>query len=272
LKKYSQKEMKIMNKNKTRHKLVLSGSSEAIEYLQTLFQSGELSKLLDVNVLNIRTTSEKTPTENSLVNLSQCLQKNFATAIAAGFEVIQDILEPPQLVLGYRRSIPRSTSGESDEYIRIQSAQRLLETNPDDSSAIATLFEIIRTTQKAEVRWRAIESLPKNARHHLTDVIGLKKEELRLANHPIKLTVSAIKITDEKLSVFIKLYPAGEQTTLPIGIKLIVLDESGEILDQVPNDDEEYNEIQYKLKCNLGEIFSVRVALGSNSITESFSF
>ncbi|WP_169155465.1 DUF1822 family protein [Brasilonema bromeliae] len=262
-----------MNKNKTRQKLVLSGSSEAIEYLQTLFQSGELSKLLDVNVLNISITSEKTPTEVSLVNLSQCLQKNFVTAIAAGFEVIQDILEPPQLVLGYqRRSTRSSTSGESDEYIRLQSAQRLLETNPDNSTAIATLFEIIRTTQEEEVRWRAIESLPKNARHRLTDVIGLKKEELRLANHPIKLTVSAIKISDEEVSVFIKLYPAGEQTTLPIGIKLIVLDESGKIFDQVPNEDEEYDEIKYKLICNLGEIFSVRVALGSDSITESFSF
>ncbi len=261
-----------MSKNKTRQKLVLSVSSEAIEYLQTLFQSGELSKLLGVNVLDIHTTSKKIPTEISLVNLSQCLHKNFATAIAAGFEVIQDILEPSQLLLGYQRSIRSSTSGDSDEYIRLQSTQKLLEINPNNSTAIAALVEIIRTTQDEEVRWRSIESLPKNARHHLTDVIGLKKEELRLANHPIKLTVSAIKITDEKLSVFIKLYPAGEQTTLPTGIKLIVLDESGEIFDQVPNDDQEYNEIQYKLKCNLGESFSITLTLGSNSITESFSF
>lgn len=260
-----------MNK-KPRRKLVLSGSTEAIDYLRTLFQSGELSELLGVNVLEVSTTSEKTPTKIYLVNLNQCLQKNFFTAIAAGFKVIQDILEPPQLVLGYQRSIRSSTSGESEEYIRLQSAQKSLEIQPDNSTAIAALLEIVRTTQDEEVRWRAIESLPKNARHHLTDAIGLKKEELRLANHPIKLTVSAIKISDEEVSVFIKLYPAGEQTTLPTGIKLIVLDESGEIFDQVPNDDDEYSEIRYKLICNLGEIFSVRVALGSDNITESFSF
>lgn len=251
--------------NKTKHKLVFSGSSEAAEYLQALFESGELSKLLGANVLNIRITSE-----SYLVNLSQCLQQNFTTAIDAGFKIIQDILEPSQLIFEYQRSNQNSIS---DEYIHLQSLQRLLETNSDNPTAIDALLEIVHTTQDEELRWQAIESLPKSARHRLTDIIGLKKEELRLANHPIKLTVSAIKIADEKFSIFIKLYPAGEQTTLPIGIKLIILDAGGEIFDQVPEeDDEDYNEIKYKLTCDLGDRFNIRLALGSHSITENFSF
>ena len=250
--------------HKTKQKLVFSGSSEAAEYLQALFESGELSKLLGTNVSNIHITSE-----SYLVNLSQCLQQNFTTASSAGFKIIQDILESSQLIFEYQRSIPNSTP---DEYINLQSFQRLLVTNPDDSTTIEALLEIVHTTQNEDLRWQAIESLPKSARRCLTNVIGLKKEELRLANHPIKLTVSAMKIADEKFSIFIKLYPVGEQTTLPIGLKLIVLDESGEIFAQVPEEDEEYDEIKYKLTCDLGDRFNIKLAVGSDSIIESFSW
>lgn len=255
--------MKRMN-DKIKQKLVFSGSPEVAEYMQTLFESGELSKLLGANVSNIHITSE-----SYLVNFSQCLQQNLTTAIKAGFEIIQDILEPSQLIFKYQRS---NQNPISDEYIHLQSLQRLLQTNPEDPTAIDALLEIVQATQDEELRWQAIESLPQSGRHRLTNIIGLKKEELRLANHSIKLTVSAIKIADEKFSIFIKLYPAGEQTTLPIGIKLIVLDESGEIFDQVPDEeDEEYNEIKYKLTCDLGDSFNIKLALGSDSITESFS-
>lgn len=47
-----------MSKNKRRNKLVLEGSKKALEYLQALFKSGELSEWLGVEVLDVGAVSE----------------------------------------------------------------------------------------------------------------------------------------------------------------------------------------------------------------------
>ncbi len=268
---------------KDRNKLILEGSEEAFKQIQYLFKSGELSKLLGVSVLSVRAIP-KNQEAILLVNLSQCLQKNFTTAIAAGWKVFQELLELPQAELGYQSSF-WSIEGESvnklieqlhtssDEYIRLQFAQRIAKIDPNNSTAVTALVELLRITQDEELRWRAVNSLAKIAPNSLPNSIGIMREiveELRLANHPIKLSVSVIEITNEKVSVFLRLYLADGQTTLPKGLKLIVLDEVGEIFAQVASKHEEYKIIQYKIICQLGKRFSIRVILGSDSLTEGF--
>ena len=54
-----------MSKNKRRNKLVLEGSKEALEYLQALFESGELSEWLGVEVLDVGVVSESQLSETS---------------------------------------------------------------------------------------------------------------------------------------------------------------------------------------------------------------
>lgn len=264
--------------------LVLKGNYKQFDLLLTLFQSGELEGILGTPILEVEAISKyQNFPASKIVNLSQCLQKNFATAITASFNIIQGLglLETPQPVgLEYQGSF-RSSESESvgelieqlhtslDESIRLQAAQSLAEIDPDNSTTITVLVDLMRTTQDEEIRWRAVENLAKIAPNHLPDCIGLVRE-LRLDNYVVKLLVYVMKTTDEQVSVFLRIHSIGNQTTLPKGSKLIVLDETGELFDQVPSDDEEYQIIQYKFKCCLRERFSVRVTLGSNSITESF--
>lgn len=262
--------------------------------LITLYESGELTKILGTPVLSIEAISQhnnytdiepvqETTTSASrqpVVNLNQCLQQDFATAIASGWKRIQGILEP-QLAMGYRS---RSDSREDqiilnnltqqltqcfDEDTRLQIAQSIVEINPGNQAAIAALTELARTTQDEEIRWRAIDNLARIAPNDLPKGVGIIRE-LRLASNSLKLSISALQINDDDVSVFIKIYPSGSPTTLPKNIKLIMLDEAGEVFDQIPSDSEEYQVIQYKVIYKVGEKFGVRIALDSDSITESF--
>lgn len=255
-------------------------TQEDCEKLIAYYRASQFKELIGSSILEVRIAPSSQQTSSvivsgavspreQLVSLSQCVQRNFTTAIASGWNLIKEILEPPQAVFRYRGSF-RSPDGKDDEYIRLQAAQKQVKIDPKNSTAISTLVEMVRATQNEEVRWGAVESLAQFAPDYLPDGgIGLTKE-LRLANHPLKLSVSAIKITDEEVSVFLRLYPADNQITLPKGIKLAVLDEAGEIFDEVPSDDDEYKIIQYKVIYNLGDKFSVKARLASDSITESF--
>ncbi|WP_009546441.1 DUF1822 family protein [Crocosphaera subtropica] len=64
-----------MNENQPKNSLTLRGTTEAFEYLQQLWQSGELEKLLGVSITNIRLkTISQT---NKWENLSQWFQNSF---------------------------------------------------------------------------------------------------------------------------------------------------------------------------------------------------
>lgn len=92
---------------------------------------------------------------------------------------------------------------------------------------------------------------------------------MQLAGHPVALIVRIAPSSDEEVDIRLRVYPVGGQIYLPLGLQLIVLDESGAtcLEAQARSDD---NWIQLKLSGEPEEQFSVKVALGNVSITEDF--
>lgn len=268
-----------LDENHSRKSLVLKISPEGLYKIQALFESGELSKLLGVDVLDMGAiNASKQP-----VNLDQCLPNNATVAPDADWDIIQQLLEPKAQVVMRNRERFHSHENQiilnklleqlstcSDEDMRLNIAQTIAEIDTSNQTAIADLTELAHTTQDEEIRWRAIEILAEIAPDNLpNDGFGIMRE-LRLASHTLKLSISTVKRPDDEVSVFIRIYPSIFPQKLPKGIKLILLNENGEIFDQVPSDSEEYEIIQYKVIYKVGEKFSVRVTLGSDSITENF--
>ncbi len=74
---------------------------------------------------------------------------------------------------------------------------------------------------------------------------------------------------NQRRDILFQLYPIGKDPYLPPGVKLIVLDETGEIFlkAQARNAD---NWIQLQFRGEALESFSVKIALGDASITEYF--
>jgi len=92
---------------------------------------------------------------------------------------------------------------------------------------------------------------------------------MQLAGHPVALIVRIAPSSDEEVDIRLRVYPVGGQIYLPLGLQLIVLDESGAtcLEAQARSDD---NWIQLKFSGEPEEQFSVKVALGNVSITEDF--
>jgi hypothetical protein len=177
-----------------------------------------------------------------------------------------DQLSPSKMSFRAIRSV-----GQDEHKLR-QAAKKLGEIGTGNSNAIQALISLMRTTQDDETLWTAVESLwqidPGNpaagvSRARLIDL------GMQLAGHAVALAVAIIKKADQKVGVLLRVYPTGNEAYLPTALKLILLDESEQILREVTARRADIY-IQLKLSGQLGEQFSVRVALGDDSITEDF--
>lgn len=223
------------------------------------------------------------------VNLSQWFQNVYETSWQTVEEVLSTLSTPEaRLAPGYRSAdrsneirsdyleeisalIDQVSSGQ-DEHKRRQAAKRLGEFGTGNSNAIAALINLVHNSQDDETLWTAIESLwqtePGNpasgvSRARLIDL------GMQMVGHTMALAVAIIKKADQKVSVLLRVYPTGNETYLPINLKLILLHESGQILREITARRTDIY-IQLKLSGQIGEQFSVRVALRDNSITEDF--
>jgi Protein of unknown function (DUF1822) len=101
----------------------------------------------------------------------------------------------------------------------------------------------------------------------LANITGIK--QIQLQEHALALAVCLQLEADRKMDVLLRLYPAGENTFLPGGLQLIVIDSgSGDNFSEVTQSAN--NWIQLGFGGNIGERFSVKVALGDLSITDNF--
>ncbi|MEH2324935.1 MAG: DUF1822 family protein [Nostoc sp.] len=84
------------------------------------------------------------------------------------------------------------------------------------------------------------------------------------------LLVALIPEANQQVSIRVQLHPVCNQLYLPVNIKLVLLSEQGEILQQVQA---RIQDIYVQLKLfdgEVGECFSIQVALDSCQITENF--
>ncbi len=132
------------------------------------------------------------------------------------------------------------------------------------------LSQIIQSTQDEEIRWRAIELLWQiKSNHPAAGVRRIMDLGMQLGGYPVALMVAALPKPDGRRAILLRVYPTGGQSFLPGGLKLIGLDEAGKTFSQVQARRED-NYIQLKFSADVGDRFSVRLALGDASITEFF--
>lgn len=99
---------------------------------------------------------------------------------------------------------------------------------------------------------------------------------IQLAGQPVALVVelrpeddSPPTLDQPKTSIRLQVHPTGRQTFLPANLQLVVLDESGAIfLEARARDADNYIQLQFNGETR--ERFSVKVALGSQSVTQDF--
>jgi hypothetical protein len=131
----------------------------------------------------------------------------------------------------------------------------------------------LRTTQNDETLWTTVESLrqidPENP------AVGIRRVKqidlgMQVKGVAVALAVSLVEKNNRRVSVLLQVYPTADSTYLPPNLKLMLLDERGNLLREVTSRDADIY-IQLKLNGTQGEEFSVRVALGEVGITEDFT-
>lgn len=93
---------------------------------------------------------------------------------------------------------------------------------------------------------------------------------IALGNQLVALLVAIVPQNDEKMSILMQMHPVSGERYLPPNLKLALLSESGETLQDVSSRSLD-NFIQLPhFKCSSGEGFTIQVSLDSLSVTEEF--
>ena len=93
---------------------------------------------------------------------------------------------------------------------------------------------------------------------------------MQLGEQAVVLPIAVTLNGDKTVNVLVQVYPGQEQTYLPSNLKLMMLSETGETLQEVCSRDQD-NYIQLRhFKGQAGDRFSIQVALGNVSVTEDF--
>ncbi|MEC4812040.1 MAG: DUF1822 family protein [Scytonema sp. PMC 1069.18] len=87
-------------------------------------------------------------------------------------------------------------------------------------------------------------------------------------SQPIALLVGLLPVSKEEVNIGVKVYPTGGQNYLPEELELFILDEAGVAVMQATA--RSTKSIQLNFSSEVGENFSVKIALGDVSFTELF--
>lgn len=152
---------------------------------------------------------------------------------------------------------------------QLQSLEVLLESIPESETIP------VRLTQWFQNRfapgWQAVEEL-------LTDrrpAFAFRHDYIQRAK-PLALDISLILLVTLKpenrdnLAIHLQVFPRDETHLFSVPTQLIVLCESGEVFREISAKEGD-RLIQYELSGQLGEQFSIKVASGETSITQSFA-
>lgn len=93
---------------------------------------------------------------------------------------------------------------------------------------------------------------------------------LQLGSQSVALLVAITKETEQKLRILVQVHPVSGETYLPPNLRLGLLSESGETLQEVQSRSQD-NYIQLKrFRGNPKECFNIQVAFSDASVTETF--
>ena len=133
-----------------------------------------------------------------------------------------------------------------------------------------------------ESGWQTVEAIlgtnQKNlilVRQRTQDQANVKRAKLidlgmEVGEQPVVLLIAITQENEETVSILVQLRPVSGQTYLPSQIKLIMLSDSSEALQETQSRNQD-NYIQLKrFQCQPGDSFSIQVALDEISVTEDF--
>ncbi len=137
----------------------------------------------------------------------------------------------------------------------------------DVSSALIQLIEL---TQDAEIQWQAADFLWQINPNYLgAGNRGVKDLGIQLAGYPVTLIVAILALPNGRRAVRLQV-SMSDRSYLPFGLKLIVLDEAGNLIQEVSaRSKDDY--IQFKFTASPGDRFSAKIALADASIAEFFA-
>ncbi|MHC0068876.1 DUF1822 family protein, partial [Nostoc sp. UIC 10890] len=163
-------------------------------------------------------------------------------------------------------------SSVNNETQRQLAAKRLGEIAVGNSDAIQALVNLLRSTSDDKTLWIAVESLRKLDPEN--PVAGVRRVKLidlgmEIAGKSVALAVAFLQKVDGDVGVFMQIYPTANDNYLPADLKLILLADSGEILREITARRADIY-LQLKFSCEMGENFTVQVALGNSTFSEDF--
>lgn len=229
--------------------------------------------------------------ENNIIKLNNWLQNTFETTWLAIEELLDTALLSRTIV--WQQAFYRSDEDNTEQiYSTSDQIQELLNqiannTNEfqlqkaikrlgviarGNNTAILTLINLLETTQDDEILWTTAESLWQIS-PGVTSA-GVRRVKLidlgmQVAGRTVALAVAIIQKLNGQFGVLLRVYPTHGEPYLPARLKLILLDNTGEILHEAVARTVD-NYIQIKLSGNTGETFSVRIVFESSCITEDF--
>ena len=122
-----------------------------------------------------------------------------------------------------------------------------------------------------EVGWQTVESIWGGEQNNFAGVKRGKYIDLgiRLDGRDVALIVTIKPEEYETIGILLQVHSTTDNTYLPDNLQLRLLDNDGNILDEVTARSAD-NLIQINLERELGEEFSVQVTLGDICVTEDF--
>lgn len=135
-----------------------------------------------------------------------------------------------------------------------------------------------------EAGWRSLEALLATEQQNLAlrlrshsqlsqaTIRGAKLINLglQLGSQSVALLVAITSEADQKVGILVQVHPTGRENYLPPNIRLILLSESGVMLQSVQTRNQD-NYIQLKrFRGSLGECFNIQVTSDNASVTETF--
>ena len=222
-----------------------------------------------------------------------CLSQWFQGCVETGWQVFSEVWPTSPLAIAVRSpesnedasanpneinqneiaTLIHQLRATSDEHQRRRIAERLGNVATSNPEVVQALVSLLQSTQDDETRWMALESLWRlDPGHPAAGVRQVKLIDLgmQVAGQAIALAVALVQKSNQTVGVRLQVYPAKGTAFLPPHLKLVLLDSSSQVLREVVARQADVY-IQLKFSGAPGEEFSVRIELGTATITEDFS-
>lgn len=235
-----------------------------------------LSYLQPLDALIDRLIPEPTPI---WPRLSQWLKGIFEP----DWEPLEHLLRPVrQPIFRFASSLTGQSRSHSEDIQQLVERLYFKEASSNLAQSVAppthlepkeALVQLIQSTKNDDIRWDAAELLwGIEPRHPACPVIGTRDLGIYLGGQTVALKVGALPKSDGRVLILLRVYPFDKELYLPSGLKLAILDATGNVYGKEAASRQQDDHIQIKFTADVGDHFGVRVMLNDSDtpFTESF--